>query len=252
MFPFDSFGYIYYLIPVLQIICILHALKTNRRDWIYILIFLPGIGGIIYIIREVLPDLRHSGVNGNSVKTFFPSARIKELERNLKVADTDANRLRLAEEYAHQENFEKAMQLTASCMQGIYATNVDMMLNMGRYAFGAGKYTESLDWLNKVLPLKKQKFDRPEDELLYARALHQSGDVERAEAAYKQFIRVHHSIEGRYHYGLLLKEAGRNNEARQEFSTVLEERSLHPKHVRRMNAKWVSASRRELAKLKAA
>lgn len=252
MFPFESFGYAYYLIPVLQIICILHALKTNRRDWIYILIFLPGIGGIIYIIREVIPDLRQSGVSSGNVKTFFPGARIKELEHNLKVADTDANRLRLAEEYARQQNFERAMELTASCMTGIYATNVDMMLNMGRYAFGAGKYTESLDWLNKVLQLKKQKFDRPEDELVYAKALHQSGDTERAEAAYKQFIRIHHSIEGRYNYGLLLKETGRNNEARQEFNTVLEERGLHPKHVRRINAKWVSASRKELTKLKAA
>lgn len=246
MFPFYSFGYFYYLIPVLQIICILHALKTNRRDWIYILIFLPGIGGIIYIIREVLPGLRNSGLNSGNVKSFFPGGRIKELERNLRIADTDANRLRLAEEYARQQNFEKAMELTGSCLTGIYAKNIPMMLDMGRYAYGAGQYAQSLEWLNKVLQEKKNKFDRPEDELLYAKALHKSGDTVRAEAAYKQMIRVHHSMEGRYHYGLLLKETGRNDEAKTEFRTVLEERNLHPKHVRRMNGQWVTAARKAL------
>lgn len=246
---FYSLGYFYYIVPVLQIICILHALKTNRRDWIYLLIFLPGVGCIIYIIREILPGLNQLGVNATTVKSFFPTARIKELERNLKIADTDANRLRLAEEYARQQNFEKAIELTQSCMTGIYAKNADMMLNMARYTFGAARYTQSLDWFNKFLQEKKNKFERPEDELLYARALYQSGDIISAEAAYKQIIRVHHSMEARYHYGILLKENDRKEEARKEFSTVLEERNLHPKHVRRLNTKWVSTSRKELAML---
>jgi len=246
MFSIFSGAYGYYIIAALQIICILHALKTNRRDWIYLLIFLPGIGAIIYIIRELLPGWRVSGINSGNMKNFFPSGRIKELERNLKIADTDANKLRLAEEYARQQNFEKAMALTKSCLKGIYANNDGMMLDMGRYAFGAGQYAESLAWLDNALKQKQNKFDKPEDELLYAKTLHRSGDIARAETAYKQIIRVHHSMEGRYHYGLLLKETGRNEEAKTQFRTVLDERDLHPKHVRHMNAKWVSASRKAL------
>jgi len=252
MFPFYSLGYLYYLVPVLQIICILHALKTNRRDWIYLLIFLPGIGGIVYIIREILPGLRHSGMNNNGINNFFSGSRIKQLERNLKIADTDANKLLLAEEYARQQNFEKAIELTGSCLKGIYANNADMMLSMARYTFGAKQYTQSLEWLEKSLQQKKQRFDRPEDELLYAKTLHQSGYKARAEAAYQKMIQVHHSIEARYHYALLLKEEGRNEEARQTLVTLLEDRKLHPKYVRRVNAKWISASRKELTKLKAA
>ena len=248
MLPGFLQGYSYYIIGALQIICILHALKTNRRDWIYLLIFLPLIGAIIYIIREILPGSRLSEMNAGNVKTFFPSGRIKELERNLKIADTDANRLRLAEEYARQGNFVRAMELTKTCMIGIYAKDVSMMLNIGRYAYGAGLYTESLDWLNKVLQERKNKFERPEDELVYAKALHKSGDTIKAETAYQQIIRVHHSLEARYHYGLLLKEAGRTDEANIQFKTVIEERSFHPKHVRRVNAQWVRASRQALKK----
>ena len=246
MYSIFSGGYAYYIIAGLQIICIIHALNTNRRDWLYLLIFLPGIGAVIYIIREMLPGWRGTGINSSNMKTLFPSGRIKELERNLKIADTDTNKLRLAEEYARQQNFVKAMELTGSCLKGIHANNPGMMLDMGRYAFGAGKYTESLGWLDKALREKQNRFDKPEDELLYAKALHKSGDTGRAEAAYKQVVRVHHSMEGRYHYGMLLKETGRVEEARTQFRTVIDERNLHPAHVRRLNAQWVSASRRAL------
>lgn len=231
----------------LQIVCILHALNTNRRDWLYLLIFLPGIGAIIYIIREVIPGWRSPALNAGNVKTFFPSGRIKELERNLKIADTDTNRLRLAEEYARQQNFTKAIELTGSCIKGIHANNAGMMLDMARYTFGAGQYAESLAWLEKALREKHNRFDKPEDDLLYANALHKAGTVERPEEAYKQMIRMHHSMAARYYYGLLLRELGRADEAKTQFQKVVDERNLHPKHVRNMNAQWVSASRRALA-----
>ena len=246
MYSIFTRGCGYYIVAALQIVCILHALKTNRQDWIYLLIFLPGVGAIIYIIREMVPGWSVSGINGTDIKNIFPGRRIKILERNLKIADTDANKLRLAEEYARQRNFEKAMELTNSCLKGIYSNNPGMMLDMGRYSFGAGRYTESLAWLDKALKEKQNRFDKPEDELLYAKAIHKSGDTSRAETAYKQIIRVHHSMEARYHYGLLLKENGRNEEAKTQFRTVLDERNLHPKHVRRRNAKWVNASRKSL------
>lgn len=247
MYSIFSGGYAYYIIAALQIICILHALNTNRRDWLYLLIFLPGIGAIIYIIREILPSLRGSAVTTSSVQLLFPNNRIKELERNLKIAETDANKLRLAEEYARQQNFSKAMELTASCLKGIHANNAGMMMDMGRYAFGAGQYNESLAWLDKALREKNNRFDKPEDDLLYAKALHKSGDIVKAENAYKMMIRLHHSMEGRYNYGLLLKEAGRTDEAKEQFRTVIEERKLHPKHVQHLNAQWVAASRKALA-----
>ena len=246
MFSLFAQGYGYYIVAALQIVCILHALKTNRRDWLFLLIFLPGIGAIIYIIREILPGIRGSGINSGNIKSLFPGNRIKELERNLKIADTDTNKLRLAEEYAHQQDFQKAMELTGSCLKGIHANNDGMMLDMGRYAYGAGKYAESLAWMEKALREKRNKFDKPEDDLLYAKAIYRSGDTVRAEAAFQQIIRVHHSMEARYHYGLLLKDAGRNEEAGTQFRTVIEERNLHPNHVRRLNAKWVSASRQAL------
>ena len=77
MYSIFSGAYGYYIVGSLQIICILHALKTSRRDWLYLVIFLPGIGAIIYIIREILPGLRLSGINGSDVKSFYRVAESK-------------------------------------------------------------------------------------------------------------------------------------------------------------------------------
>ncbi len=250
MFPFGLFGYAYYIVPVLQIICVLHVLRTNRsRDWIWLLIFLPLVGCIIYFIKEIYPSLRHSSLNTENVKTLFPSGRIKKLEQNLKIADTAANRLLLADEYARQNNFEKALELTSLSLNGLNADNPDMMLKMGRYAFGAGKFVESLEWLQKAYKGKNNRFDRPEDELLMAKALHQSGDIEGAAQSFQQIIRIHHSIEGRYFYGLLLKEKGDKDAARTQFQAIIEEKDLNPKHVRKANSQWFGLAKKELSNL---
>ena len=46
----------YLLIPLLQILCVVHAVRTGRdRMWIYILLFLPGLGVLAYAFVEVLP-----------------------------------------------------------------------------------------------------------------------------------------------------------------------------------------------------
>lgn len=244
--PFSLWNYSYYIVIALQIICILHALKRGNRDWLYLLIFLPLVGAIIYIIREVIPGMCTTPIPDNVQRSFLPNSRIRQLEHQLKIADTDTNRLHLAAEYARQGQYSKAIELTNACLVGIYATHPGMMLDLARYSFYNEQYTESLDWFNKVIALKGKGLDKPEDELLYARALQHHGEKDKAEEEFKRLIRVHHSMEARYYYGMFLKEKGLTAEAKEQFRAVLEEKDLHPKHVRRLNAKWIMASRKAL------
>jgi hypothetical protein len=88
-----------------------------------------------------------------------------------------------------------------------------------------------------------------EDELLYAKALEGNMELERAEEEYKKVIRVHHSLEAMYYYGLMLKKQRRNKEAVAQFQAVRDEIELHPRYVRRMNTQWVRLSRKEMAGL---
>lgn len=134
-------------------------------------------------------------------------------------------------------------------MNGLNADNPDMMLKMGRYSFGAGRYSESLEWLRKAYQGKNDRFDRPDDELLLAKALQLSGDTDATRQAYERIIRVHHSIEGRYYFGSLLKEKGDISGAEKQFRTILEEKRLNPEHVRKVNSRWFILAKKELSGL---
>ena len=244
MFPY--FGGPYYIVlGVCQLLCIVHAMKTGRKDWMYLLIFLPVVGAAAYFIREILPSLR-SGDSMDGITSFlFPNGRINELERQMKISDTEANRLNLAKEYEKQQKYDKALELTFSCLKGIYAKDPGIMQDVARLSFHTNQFDQSINYYTRVLAIK-QRFDKLEDELIFARAIEGKGDMEKAEEEYKRIIRVHHSMEARYYYGMMLKKLNRTDEARQQFQSIQDEKDLHPQYVKRLNAKWISLSRREL------
>jgi hypothetical protein len=237
----------YYIILAIQVVCILHVLKTGRsREWLYLLIFLPLVGAIVYFFREILPGLRNNTSTTNISNVIFPNGRIKELERNLRISDTDANRLNLAAEYARLGKYDKAIDLTKSCLTGIYANDPGILRDLATYYALNEQYADSVTSFKRVLAVKNSKFDRPEDELAYAKALDDAGFTAEAEEEYKKIIRIHHSVEAMYRYGLLLKKQGNTNEANAQFKNAIDQRELNPGYVRRTIAPWVNASRREL------
>lgn len=244
-FLFEDFG-LYSIVFILQIIFIIHAAKTSRREWIWLLIFLPALGTVIYLVSEILPGFSFSETGDQLQRFLFPGVKINELKKRLTLANTDANRLLLADEYAKQRKYTEAIALTQACLAGIYANDTDLLLRMARLHALNGDYTISLHFFNRFLPLHHNRFNRPEDEIMYARTLAGVGETDKAETEFKRIIRVHHSIEGLYFYGVMLQQLGRTAEARTQFATVQTEKKLHPKYVRRKNHEWISLSRRAL------
>jgi hypothetical protein len=221
-------------------------MKTGRKDWIYLLIFLPLVGCAVYFIREIMPGLSVGNAAENVQRALFPNFKSRELEHRLRVADTDANRLLLAEEYARQKQYDKAIALTNACAQGLWANDPDLLFRLGKLYFQNGQYAESMASFNKALPSRNPGFSKPDDELIYARTLEATGDTVRAEEEYKKIIRLHHSMEARYHYGKQLQRQGRYEEAASQYKAVLNEKDLHPKYVRRLNHYWIQQCKREL------
>jgi len=85
---------IFALVPyILQLALIIHCIKTNKPFyWIYLIIFIPYVGGVAYLLVELLPALLNSRQlrqTGQSiVRTFNPSVTIKKLEEQLENQDT--------------------------------------------------------------------------------------------------------------------------------------------------------------------
>ena len=84
--------------------CIIHAIRNDRVfPWIFILIFLPGIGSLLYLFLEIVPGLvsaRQTGaVKRGMTKLANPNRDLKVAKREVElVGSADAKR-KLAEEY---------------------------------------------------------------------------------------------------------------------------------------------------------
>jgi hypothetical protein len=239
----------YYLIIIAQILCVVHCMKNGKRDWIYLIVFLPVVGVIAYFIREIWPELNRGDSMSNLQSTFLPNQSIKEWEHKVRVSDTVTNRLHLADAYAQQRQYEKAIQLAASCLNGHHINDPAIIQRLARLYFYNGQFGESIASFNKFFAQKNVQMNNQDNELLFARALDGMNEVAQAEEMYKKVIRMHHSMEAMYYYGLLLKREQRNQEARAQFQAVIDEISLHPRYVRRMNTQWVRLSKKEMSTL---
>lgn len=240
----------YYIAVVLQVLAIIHALKTGRGNWLYLLIFLPGIGFVIYFAMELLPEITSGNFSKSLKKYFFPNQEVNEWQRKVQIADSITNKLGLSNAYANQKQYGKAIELSQSCLQGHYSDDPAILLQLARQYFYNGQYKESLTYFDQLYAKNTARISMVEDELLYVRAQEGNGENELANKGYQQVIRNHHSLEAHYYYGLFLKKQSRKEDAREQFQAVRSEIRLLPRYLRKRNAGWLRKSIRELLSLK--
>ena len=140
---------IFALVPyILQLALIIHCIKTNKPFyWIYLIIFIPYVGGVAYLLVELLPALLNSRQlrqTGQSiVRTFNPSVTIKKLEEQLENQDTVSNRTALAQAYIEAQQYDKAVPLLRSCLSGPFADDRATLLLLAQALFADGRTADN-------------------------------------------------------------------------------------------------------------
>lgn len=90
----------YFITIALQAICVLHCVRRGtQQKWIWLIIFLPVIGSLVYIFTEMFSGRDVQKVQSGVGAVFNPSGPIRKLEENLRFSDTFANRTALADAY---------------------------------------------------------------------------------------------------------------------------------------------------------
>ena len=154
---------IFALVPyILQLALIIHCIKTNKPFyWIYLIIFIPYVGGVAYLIVELLPALLNSRQlrqTGQSiVRTFNPSHEIKRLQEQLENQDTVSNRTSLAQAYIEAQQYDKAVPLLQSCLTGPFADDRATLFLLARALFADGQGTADARKAAEILQKLQQK-----------------------------------------------------------------------------------------------
>ena len=240
-------NYFYFFTIALQVICVVHCLRRGTNYyWIWLIIFLPFIGCLIYIFAEMLSGRELQNVQQGLGSIINPGGSIRRLEETLRFSDTFTNRIALADAYLQGGYTDKAIDLYESSLTGAFEEN--------EYVFGQLIKAYSIkERYAAIIPLaqkmyKLPQFIRSHNHMLYAIALDHTGNPEQAEQEFLKMNARYSYFESRYHYGLFLLRHGRNNEAHQTFTTMLEEEPYLSAREKRSNRPWFIKAREELRK----
>src|SRR5208282_6391240 len=90
--PMQLLASVGWVIPLIQIIMAVHALKTGRNwYWLWIIIFFPFLGAAVYFFVEFLPSYPH--ITFDSVlNVLVPGRELQNLETAVADTDTVQNR----------------------------------------------------------------------------------------------------------------------------------------------------------------
>lgn len=245
MFFADNY---YYIIIGLQAICVIHALRKNtHQKWIWLIVFLPVIGCLIYIFTEMFNRGSVQQVQSGLNNVLNPGGHISKLENNLRFSDTFNNRIALADAYLATGQTDKAVQLYEGSLTGNFTENEHVRGQLVQAYFNQGRYEEVITMARPLITLPQ--FARKRVHMLYALSLAYCGDEAASEKEFRQMNGQFSNYESRYHYGIFLQKAERTAEARQQFQQIVEEADHLSAREKSGNREWFQLSREALKKM---
>lgn len=247
---FSLFTEYYYIVLILQGICVFHCVrKGNQNKWIWLIVFLPLIGCIAYIFTEIFTGNEMEQVQSGMSAVFNPSGKIKKLQNNLQFRDTVDNRLALADAYMDAGQVDSAIELYEKSLVGTFSEHEHGNMQLIKAYYAKNRFEDLVTVAKKVYKLPQ--FRRSRAQTLYAAALGYAGRNEEAE---KEFITMNgkfSNYECRYQYGKYMMRNNRTEEAKKLFRDILNESSHLDAAERRHNRMWFSKIKEELKNLDA-
>jgi hypothetical protein len=236
------------LIFLLDVVLIVHTAKTGRFwPWAYVIFFLPGIGGVAYIVAELAPEWLGS-YKGRQARqrvatTLNPMGRYRQLRDELHIVDTIANRAALAEECLELGKCDEALAQYETILSKPLGDEPAFMLGKARAEFGMEKPQAAVATLEE-LKRRWPDYQSADGHLLYAMALEKAGRSDEALQHYADVGRTYPGAEPRVRQAELLQRLGRTAEASALAEDVVKTFSRAPGHVRRNQKEWLASARK--------
>ena len=239
------------LIPLaLIVICVVHAVRRgNIFPWIYVIIFLPGIGSLIYIAVEIVPELLRgraaARLKSGATSALDPNRSFREAHRAAELVGSVDSKRALAEEYLARGAYADAVEIYRATAVGQFKDDPALLMGLARAQFlnndPAGAQA-SLDALQAADP----SFVSGDAHLLYARALEAQGKTDEAIAEYRRLVPYFSGEEARARFAMLLDKTGARDEARAIYQEIVKLLDGAPARYRQAQKEWGDIARRGL------
>ena len=239
------------LLPLaLMIYCVVHAIRRgNIFPWIYVIIFLPGIGSLIYLFIEILPEMARSRsaarLHSNIRQMADPNKSFREAHRAVELVGSVDSKRALAEEYIARGAYADAVEIYRETAVGQFKDDPALLMGMAKAQFLSGDAAgaqASLDALQAADP----SFVSGDAHLLYARALEEQDKTDEALGEYRGLVPYYSGEEARARLAMLLEKIGAKDEARKIYQEILKLLDGAPSRYQKSQKEWGDIARRGL------
>ncbi len=187
-------GYVLFALPyLLQLLCIVHVLKAHRDSyWIWIIIMLPFVGGIAYLIVELLPSLvSRRGVNRlreNITNALVPGKKLEQIRQKAIYTPTHGNMVAYADALLQNGEYAKALEILQEQAQGIFSEDAALIHKKAHAHHGLRQYDAAMETVLRLRDKTSSSFSSSGDVALYLRILEKLKDVDSVKSEYEAYI----------------------------------------------------------------
>ncbi|HYE36734.1 tetratricopeptide repeat protein [Methylocaldum sp.] len=236
---------------LIQIGFAVHAMRHGQSFlWVFLIIFLPLLGCILYSVMVLLPEIIQSRTarQGSKalLKTLDPQKELRKRREALEMSDTVGNRSALAQEYLKHGMLDDAIELYGRSLTGMYRTDPNLLLGLAKALVETKNFERARETLETLFEANPD-FENQEAHLLYARSLEALGEMDRALDEYRALAKYSAGAEAKCRHALLLKRMGKTSEARALFEEILKDAKVASRHSYRLNKEWVDIAKREVS-----
>jgi hypothetical protein len=234
---------------ILQAIAILHFVR-RRPDtyWLWIILIGGGLGALVYIVAEVLPDMN---LLLGSFNRMTRRRRINELERVVLDNPAIGNQEELADLYLEEGKFARARELYDNVIAASRDDSLDPFYRRAIAEIGLDDFKAALTDLELVVA-KDPRYDFHRAIGLLAHAHSRAGDPATAETLFKRATDISTLSETYYNYASFLASQERNGEAREWAQRILAKKPTMPRYLQRRERPWFRKAGALLKRLPAA
>lgn len=236
-----------------QVACVVHCVRNGRNTlWIWPVVLVPLVGCIAYFIVEVMPGMsgnRHvRTMRAQAAKAIDPEREVRMARDALGLADTIANRIRLADALAAVRRPNEAIPLYREAIAAQPLPDGRTETKLANVLFEDGKIDEAQEVIERIEQPSGQS-ERDRLSLLRARIYDHLGHKDEALAIYKDIVTRMPGEEARCRYAALLLELGRKREALGVLEEVEDRMKRLDRYQRQADAemyRWAMDKLREL------
>jgi hypothetical protein len=226
---------------ILQAVALVHFVQRRPNTyWLWIILMGGGVGALVYIFVEILPDAR---LLHGAYQVFPRRKRIKQLEALIFDNPSIGNYEELGDLYLDDGKFAKAR----ACFDRVLSSSspaspdpagtIDPLYRRALTEIALDDFAAAAADLEKVVALDP-KYDYQRAAGLRALALARLGDRDRADALFAEVLRTSTLSETQYNYASFLADTGRAAEAREWAERITRKKATMPDYIRRRERPW--------------